>query len=212
MLRALHGGKLGDVSFNLFREQRPGGEFTVAGDDATQSNSPRRGTAGRGVESQALERNGKENDVSVPGDLAPRLPNRIKAEIVVIDALSGDAVKLDTQRVGEEFIGALAVMKGIERDADRVIASNAFALHHMSAQRAPISLADKGYVKIVIVIREERRGGLAGGPPVMRLALTEVSDLELGMARCACHEVLQLRRPLHARNPDRGFLLGHQLE
>src|SRR5262249_26743288 len=182
----------------------------VAGDDAAQGDSPAAGAAGPRVESQAFEGNRKQNGITVAGDPAPGLPDGVKAEIVVVDALDGDAVELDAQRVGEELIGALAVMKGIERDADRVVAGDLFALDHVRAQRARISLADKGHIKVVIIVGEECRRGLAGGRAIVRLALAEVSDRELGLARPAGDEIFQLRRMVHPGNADGGLLLARE--
>src|SRR5581483_2750253 len=129
------------------------------------------------VKAQAFERNGEEHDVTIFGDPAFRLPDGIKAEIVFIDAFRSDAVQLYAKGIGEKFIGALAVVKRIQRDADSVVIGNVFPPSHVSAQRARISLADKGNIKVVIVIREKRGGGLAGRRSVTRLALAEISDL-----------------------------------
>src|ERR1700760_516785 len=132
------------------------------------------------MKAQALERDGKQNNVTVFGDFSLGLPNGIKAEVVVVNAFSGNSIQLDTQRIGKKFIGALAVMKCIQRDAHGVVAGNVFPLYHVGAQLVRISFADKSYIKIAIVIRDVSGCIQAGGSAVMRLTLQKFSDLEAG--------------------------------
>src|ERR1700761_6997482 len=106
------------------------------------------------MKAQALERDGKKNNVTVFGDFSLGLPDGIKAEVVIVNAFSGNTIQLDAQRIGKEFIGALTVMKCIQRDAHGIVAGNIFPLYHVSAQFVRISLADESYIKIAVVIRD----------------------------------------------------------
>src|ERR1700742_4623820 len=105
------------------------------------------------MKAQALERDGKKNNVTVFSDFSFRLPDGVKAEVVIVNAFSGNSIQLNAQRIGKEFVGALTVMECIQRDAHGIIAGNVFPFYHVSAQLVRISLADKSYIKIAVVIR-----------------------------------------------------------
>src|SRR5579862_6652288 len=132
------------------------------------------------MKAQALERNREQNNVAIFGDLTFGLPDGIKAEVIVLNAFSGNSIHLNAKRVGKEFIGTLTVMKSIKRDADRVIAGNVFPLHHVGAKSVRISLADKRYIKKAVVIRDISRGFLADRSAIVRLALEKFCDLKAG--------------------------------
>src|ERR1700759_3329066 len=99
------------------------------------------------MKTQALEWDGEQDNIAILGDFAARLPDGVKAEVVIVNAFCGDSVQLNAQRIGKEFVGALAVMKGVQRDAYSVVTGNVFPLYHVGAQRVRRRLADEAYVE-----------------------------------------------------------------
>ena len=78
------------------------------------------------AEAKALEGDGEGGDEAFGGDAAFGIPERIEAEIVIL-AFVVDCVTLDAVRVDEEFVGALAVVIGIEEYADYIVTEDIFA-------------------------------------------------------------------------------------
>src|SRR5579871_84343 len=159
------------------------------------------------MKAQALKRNGEQNNVAIFGDLTFGLPDGIKAEVIVLNAFSGNSIHLNTKRVGKEFIGALTIVKSIKRDADRVIAGNVLPLHHVGAKSARVSLTDECYIKKAVVIRDISSSLLADRSAIVRLALKKFSDLKAGRLGIFTEIIFQFGNVVRTNGSDRWLFI-----
>jgi len=80
------------------------------------------------------------------------MPEGIEA-VVLLLPLSPDAILLNAQGIGREYIGAMVIVEGVKMYSHAVIALNVFLLGHSCPNPAGFVPADKDHVKIMVVVR-----------------------------------------------------------
>ena len=175
IFKAGEGAELQAEAIDFLRDEGPEGRLVVFGDEAAEAEAP--GLELFGAEPQALEGEREGGDEALRGDAAFGIPECIEAEIVAL-AFVFRSVGLDAERVDEEFVGVLAIVIGVEEDADDVVAEDVFAFGEAGADAAGGRLADEDDVEIVLVIADPGAGLAADGGAVVGLALAEIVNAE----------------------------------
>ena len=176
---------------------------------AYEADPPRVRTGGW-WKAKAPERNRHPHDVAEAGEAAAGVPDRVETEIVPL-SLGDDAVQLDAERRDEKLVGALAVVEGVEKDADKVVVEDLLPPRHPGADTRRIDrMADEHRIQVGVVIRDVHFGPLGGGRQVLRLTLEE----RVGgnpLPAISGQEILEPRRRRHVLDREaltRGRRLG----
>src|SRR5579864_3772157 len=103
------------------------------------------------------------------------MPDRIEGVVVVL-SFSGDSIGLDAVRICIEHVGMASIVKGVEGEADDVIAGDCLTAADVRSDIRRVFLADEYSVEISIVVREINRSGPARRRSIMRLALPKFRD------------------------------------
>src|SRR4030095_7002067 len=100
------------------------------------------------VKTQALEGNRHPYHVAICGNPAIGVPERIEAHIVVL-ALGGNSIKLNSQRIGCKQIGSQPIVKCIQHYPDGIIIAEVLALVHVSANFSGFVFADEDHIQML---------------------------------------------------------------
>ena len=148
------------------------------------------------------------------GDAAFGVPEGVEAEIVIL-AFAIGGIGLDAERVHEEFVGVLAVVIGVQEDADEIVAEDVFAFREARPGAAGGGVADEDDVEVGLVIADPGVGLAADGGAVVGLALAEIANAQHVGAGGSVEELFDerlARDPGDADVPDlgRGVLRGER--
>ncbi len=194
IFQTIDGSELLRQSCDALRHIRPVIVFALAEDYAIKGHSP--GLLRRVRKPQALEGDGKENDVAVVQDAPGVSPQCVEAVVVSL-ALGVDRIGLDPQGIREKIVGAVKVAVGVQEDAHAVVLIGSFAFRKMRANRAGFVVADKDRVQILVVVGEIGGTGLRCRRAVAGGVLAEIGDRQFGFARMVFQEIIQLGRAVH---------------
>src|SRR5690349_3694481 len=161
--------------FNALRHVRPVIVLALAENHAVEGDAP--GLLRTVRKTQALERNGKKRHVAIVQDAAEAVPQRVET-IVVALAFGINRVRLHTEGVGEEIVGAVKIVKGVKQHADAVVLIRGLAFGQMRANLAGLVAANENDVEIFVVVRKIgcrrfRRGGAVTGKILTKIAYGE---------------------------------------
>ena len=148
-------------------------------------------------ESQALERDGHAHRISVLGDPPFRFPVGIELPVVALP-FGVETVQLNAVGIDEELEGVLAVVKGVEQHADKIVREDIVALGVARAQFAGGGLAHEDHVQILGVVGQPGFGFAGGWFAVVGIALDEIGDGHRAVGRSAVDVIVQDGR---SRNP-----------
>ena len=161
---AVGGGELGDEPAHALRAARPVVGLVVRPDRPHQRQAPLlRAGAILDREPQRLEGHGDQHHVAVVGQLPPRIPLRVEAEVLA-EGFRDDAVALDAERRREEEVGALPVVERVEIDPDHVVRAEVLALLHAGADVAARLRADEARCRRCSRRRTDSRRSAASAP------------------------------------------------
>src|SRR5712692_2096383 len=195
MFQATNRRELLRQSFDTLSHIGPVVVLTLSENHAIKGQSP--GLLRDTRKPQTLERNRKENNVTVVCDPAGVIPQGVEAEVVSLP-LGVDRIGLYPKRIGIEKIGAVKIAEGVEKQANAVVLIGSFAFGKVCSNRTGFLMANKDGIKILFVVREISSSGLRRRRAVTGNVLAEIGDGQFGFARTIFEEVFQFGRAAHA--------------
>src|SRR5262249_32946926 len=134
---------------NALCHVRPLVVFAFPQDRTVQRDTP--GLLGTVRKAQTLERYREENDVAILRHAAGAAPQGVEAVIVAL-TFGVDGIGLHAERIRKEIICAVKIAECIEQNANGIVLIGTFALRKVRANFSRFVLANKGHVKIPVVI------------------------------------------------------------